>query len=134
MCRRTRVRGFDTRIGGGDAHRVEVGPGGEHTPAVAGSSTLVVTNKGPSPATAVRAAISLPAGFTVVSAGGGTLRGGIVTFSAPALAPGGSVTYAVVARAPAVGRGGRLLAAVAASQTRDPALLNNVTARRLTLA
>jgi uncharacterized repeat protein (TIGR01451 family) len=107
------------------------------TNAKAGSAiplTVVLTNKGPSRATTVRAALSLPAGFSVVSAGGGTVRGGLVTLAAPSLESGRSITYTVVVKAQAGGRGVRLLAAVAVSQTRDPVVLNNVAVKRVVLA
>jgi hypothetical protein len=104
------------------------------TAAGTATATLVVTNKGPGSATAVRAAVSIPAGLTVVNANGGTVRGSTVTFTAATLESGKSATYTIVLRAQAGGRGARLLAAAAASQVRDPALLNNVTVRRVLLA
>lgn len=66
------------------------------------------------------------AGWTVASAGGGTLIGRqILTFTASTLAAGSTVIYHVTLTTPAHARGRAVLAAATASVTRDPSYRNN---------
>jgi hypothetical protein len=90
--------------------------------------TLTVRNAGPSAATRAGTALLLPRGWTVASAGGGTLTGRqILTFTAATVPAGSAVTYTVTLTAPSAA-GRAVLAAATASVTGDPSYRNNVAA------
>jgi hypothetical protein len=92
-----------------------------------GTVKVTVTNKGPSAATKVAAAVYIPPTFTVTNAGGGTTTWGVTVFTVPTLSPGASATFTVSVRAG--NRTGRsVLAAVTAATTTDPNPYNNITA------
>jgi hypothetical protein len=92
-----------------------------------GTVKVTVTNKGPSAATKVAAAVYIPPTFTVTNAGGGTTTWGVTVFTVPTLSPGASATFTVGVRAG--NRTGRsVLAAVTAATTTDPNPYNNITA------
>ena len=93
------------------------------TQAHLGSTTTVavtVTDNGPSAATKVATAVTIPAGWTVTNPGGGTnIYHQVVLFVLPALATKTSVTYTVsytVKRHPSTAR----ITAVAFASTQDP--------------
>jgi hypothetical protein len=90
--------------------------------------TLTVRNAGPSAATRAGTALLLPRGWTVASAGGGTLTGRqILTFTTATVPAGSIVTYTVTLTAPSAA-GRAVLAAATASVTGDPSYRNNVAA------
>jgi hypothetical protein len=90
--------------------------------------TLTVRNAGPSAATRAGTALLLPRGWTVASAGGGTLTGRqILTFTTASVPAGSAVTYTVTLTAPSAA-GRAVLAAATASVTGDPSYRNNVAA------
>jgi hypothetical protein len=90
--------------------------------------TLTLTNAGPSPASKVLSGITVPRHFTVVDAGGGTLRFGTVLYAADSLASGQTATFALRLRAGSR-RAITALLAGALSGIADPRPLNNLTAR-----
>jgi uncharacterized repeat protein (TIGR01451 family) len=104
--------------------------------------TYTVTTKdaGPGAAANVVSTLLLPDGATLVSASGSPVRlGPLLTWTAPNLASGGSVSYSVTVKFPAPARGAKsqtwALGAAAASlptrttsATPDPNLLNNLAA------
>jgi uncharacterized repeat protein (TIGR01451 family) len=88
------------------------------------SYTLTVTNSGPSTATNVVAADTLPAGATFSGASGSTtLSNGVVRWAAVDLASGASATYTVTVIAPA--SGSLTNVASGSSATPDPDPTNN---------
>jgi hypothetical protein len=90
--------------------------------------TLTVHNAGPSAAARTGTTLLIPRGWTVASAGGGTLIGRqILTFTASTVPTGTTVIYHITLSTPAHARGRAVLAAATASVTRDPSYRNNVT-------
>jgi subtilase family serine protease len=92
-----------------------------------GTVKITVTNKGPSAATKIAAAVYIPPTFTVTNAGGGTTIWGVTVLTVPTLSPGTSATFTVSVKAG--NRTGRsVLAAITAATTTDPNPYNNITA------
>jgi Domain of unknown function DUF11 len=92
-----------------------------------GTVKITVTNKGPSAATKIAAAVYIPPTFTVTNTGGGTTTWGVTVFTVPTLAPAMSTTFTVTVKAG--NRTGRsVLAAITAATTTDPNLYNNIAA------
>ena len=99
------------------------------------TETVTVTNNGPSDATHVVTGVVIPRGFTVTNRGGGTLLGSsVVSFTAPTLVPGASLTYTVVLTAPTNPQSTQLGALSAASPTADPTPANNSDRHTVTIS
>jgi hypothetical protein len=99
--------------------------------AVAPSATvtvkLTVANAGPSAAAKTGTALLIPRGWTVASAGGGTVTGKqLITFTDASVAANATITYTVTLTAPAT-KGTGLLTAAVASTVKDPNIRNNLT-------
>lgn len=98
--------------------------------------TLTVTDAGPAAATAVTADLRLPAGFSVVNAGGGrvTDAGRTVHLTRASLSAGKSTTWTVTLEAGPSVRGRQSLTAVTGSPAvTDPAPGNNTAERSVTI-
>jgi len=76
--------------------------------------------------------VLVPPGLTITSAGGGTVYFGTDIFTAPSLASGSKLTCTITVKAGSH-KAQQLLLAAAGSATRDPSLLNNITAAFLTI-
>ena len=88
--------------------------------------TLTVANAGPSAAAKTGTALLIPRGWSVASAGGGTVIGKqLITFTAATLAAGQKITYTLTLTAPHA-KGLALLAAAVASTVKDPNYRNNL--------
>jgi YVTN family beta-propeller protein len=103
---------------------------GTLAPGASGTVTVTVTNHGPQAAAHVLTLLYVPRGLTITSTGGGTVLGGADVFTAPTLAAGQTLTYKVGVTA-GHSAGPLLLLAGTGSATRDPDLLNNITAATL---
>jgi uncharacterized repeat protein (TIGR01451 family) len=86
--------------------------------------TVSITNLGPSTAAGVVLTNRIPAGFTVVDAGDGTVNGTLVTWNLGALAAGGWDTFTLILTPPATGGSFTNIAACGAT-TYDPSAANN---------
>ena len=92
----------------------------------AGSCTLTVTNHGPAAATKLTAVVTVPGVVSEVSCSGGCARhGNALTWTAPSLASGASVSYQFTVKAGSRPGSGLALGAAAAHNP-DPHLLNNI--------
>jgi hypothetical protein len=98
----------------------------EVAPSAAVTVTVKVANAGPSAAVKTGTALLIPRGWTVASAGGGTVIGRqLITFTDASLAAEATITYAVTLTAPAA-KGRALLAAAVASTVKDPDIRDNL--------
>jgi len=109
---------------------VKIGAPASLAHGTSGTVTVTVTNNGPQAAAHVLTALYVPNGLTITNPGGGTVRGSVDFFTDPTLASGQKLTYTVTVKA---GNAKKtvLLLAVTGSGTRDPNLLNNITAASL---
>ena len=106
-------------------------PGGL-TAGKSGTCTLTVTNHGPAAAQKVAAALALPASLGETSCSAGCARhGNVITWTAPSLADGATLTYTVTVKAAAPGRALALAAADSASPDPDP--LDNIALATVTI-
>jgi hypothetical protein len=97
-----------------------------------GTCTLTVVNHGPSAASKLTAALTLPANVTEVSCTGGCSKSrGLLTWTATSLASGSSVSYQVTVKAAQPGKA--ILLGAAASRNPDPHLLNNIAIATITV-
>jgi Bacterial Ig domain/Domain of unknown function DUF11/Bacterial Ig-like domain (group 3) len=92
-----------------------------------GTVTVTVTNNGPSTAANVATGLYVPPSLTITGAGGGTVYYGVDVFKAASLAAGAKLTCTVTVEA-GQAKALALLIAATGSATRDPSLLNNITA------
>jgi hypothetical protein len=90
----------------------------------AGSCTLTVTNHGPAVASKLTALMTLPGNVTEVSCGGCARHGSVLTWTAPSLASGATVSYPVSVKAGKAGKA--LVLGAAGSRNPDPHPLNNI--------
>ena len=88
-----------------------------------------VSNAGPSPATNVFSAVTVPTGVSVTSTGGGTLVRGIVYWTDPKIAGGATVSHTVTFKVNQHTNRTVVIGVAAASlQVKDPNYANNVAA------
>ena len=83
-----------------------------------GTVTITVTNRGPNAASKLLTALVLPRGYTVANAGGGTVRGSAVLFTAATLSSGKTLTYHITVVSHL--KGSAVLAAGTLSATQTP--------------
>jgi hypothetical protein len=86
---------------------------------------VTVTNRGPATANAEVTALNEPRQLAVVDADGALVRGPLLTWSRPALAPGASLTFTVTVQVGADDHDTVQVNAGALSVTPDPNMLNN---------
>jgi hypothetical protein len=101
-------------------------------PGASGTITLTITNNGPQAASSLLTLLYAPHGLTITNTGGGTIRYGVDFLTAPTLASGGKLTYTITVQA-GTSKALLLLLAGTGSATKDPNLLNNITAALLTI-
>jgi hypothetical protein len=89
------------------------------------TETVTVTNRGPSAAPDVVTKVILPGHLSVVSAHGGRQAGAVISWTAPSLGVGKSVSYSVTVKVAARAQGTVLIAATVISAAVDPDPLNN---------
>ena len=89
------------------------------------TETVTVTNHGPSAAPDVVTKVILPGHLSVVSAHGGRQAGAVISWTAPSLSVGKSVSYSVTVKVAARAQGPVLIAATIISAAVDPNPLNN---------
>ncbi len=95
---------------------------------------MTVSNKGPASAPKVLAALLVPRGVTVTSAGGGTNAFGTVFWTAGVIPTAGSVTYTVTFKVGSHAAGTVLIPAATASLSApDPNYFNNLAATTVRL-
>jgi Bacterial Ig-like domain (group 3)/Domain of unknown function DUF11 len=94
---------------------------------------VTVTNMGPATATTEVTALSEPPGLAVINADGALVRGPLLTWSRPSLAPGASRTFTVTVQVGSHASGMMQVVAGAVSVTQDPDLLNNIALGEISL-
>jgi large repetitive protein len=94
---------------------------------------VTVTNLGPATARTEVTALNEPSQLAVISAGGALVRGPLLTWSRPSLAPGASRTFTVMVQVTSHASGTLTVAAGALSITQDPDMLNNVAFGEITI-
>ena len=94
---------------------------------------VTVTNLGPATATAEVTALSEPYGLAIINADGALVRGPLLTWSRPSLAPGASRTFTVTVQVGSHASGSVQVVAGAVSVTQDPDLFNNIALGEMSL-
>jgi hypothetical protein len=89
------------------------------------SETVTVTNHGPQAAPNVVTKVILPVQLTAVATHGGKQAGSMISWSAPSLGVGKSVSYTVTVKVAAHAHGTVLITAAIISTAKDPKPLNN---------
>ena len=96
------------------------------------SQTVTVTNLGPATASTEVTALDEPKELAVINANGALVRGPLLTWSMPSLAPGRSVNFFVTVQVGAHASGTVLVVAGALSITPDPDMANNTASGQMT--
>ena len=89
------------------------------------TQTVTVTNQGPATASTEVTALSEPHELAVIDADGALVRGPLLTWSRPSLAPGASKTFTVTVQVASHAHDTVQVNAGALSITPDPDMLNN---------
>ena len=97
------------------------------------SQTVTVTNLGPATASTEVTALDEPYQLAVINANGALVRGPLLTWSMPSLAPGRSVNFFVTVQVGARASGTVVVVAGALSVTPDPDMANNTSTGQMTL-
>ncbi len=95
--------------------------------------SVTVTNLGPATATSQVTAVSEPSQLAVINADGALVRGPLLTWSRPGLAPGASVTFTVIVQVAPLATGTAQVQAGALSITPDPNMGNNLVTAQMGL-
>jgi len=97
------------------------------------TQTVTVTNQGPAAATSEVTALSEPDGLAVIDADGALVRGPLLTWSSPSLAPGTSKAFTVTVQVGLHVHRTVTVDAGAVSITPDPDMLNNLAVGQISL-
>ena len=97
------------------------------------TQSVTVTNQGPATATSQVTALSEPSQLAVIDADGALVRGPLLTWSRPGLAPGASVTFTVIVQVAPSATGTVPVQAGALSITPDPNMGNNLVTAQMGL-
>jgi len=97
------------------------------------TQAVTVTNQGPATATSQVTALNEPSQLAVIDADGALVRGPLLTWSRPGLAPGASVTFTVIVQVAPSATGTVQVQAGALSITPDPNMVNNLVTAQMGL-